>query len=431
MEHLLHYVWKHKLFPLKVLQTTQGLPVEVIDPGLQNSNAGPDFFNAKLKIGGTLWVGNIEIHMLASDWLRHGHQGDKSYDSVILHVVGKADTEVARTNGEPIPQLILTCPETVRTHYQELRDADQYPACYPVISSLPKFTIHSWMTALQTERLEQKAISIGTRLEHCNHNWEDAFFITLARNFGFGLNGDAFEAWAELLPLRALDKHRNDLFQIEAFFFGVAGLLEESDLKPEQEDDYHLRLRREFRYLQRKFEYTQVMDAHQWRFLRLRPENFPSVRLAQLAWLYQHADKLFSRLLEAATLSDVRSLLATRTSAYWESHFNFGRISANKVKTMGEKSLDLIVINTIVPFLYTYGLHKADEQMCERATRFLEELKAEDNHIVRLWEAAGLGVTNAADSQALIQLRKEYCEKRKCLFCRFGYEFLRHKEDHD
>ena len=269
MEHLLHYVWKHKLFPLKVLQTTKGLPVEVIDSGLQNPNAGPDFFNAKLKINGTLWVGNIEIHAHASDWLRHGHHCDKTYDSVILHVVGEADEEIARTNGEQIPQLLLTCPETVKAHYHELCTADQYPACHPVLASLPKLTIHSWLTALQTERLEQKAQLISQRLQHCNNNWEDAFFITIARNFGFGLNGDAFETWAGLLPFRAMDKHRNDLFQIEAFFYGLAGLLEDTFLKKErsqeknkeqekvqnkeqekeQEDEYSVRLCKEFRYL--------------------------------------------------------------------------------------------------------------------------------------------------------------------------------------
>ena len=225
MEHLLHYVWKHKLFPLQILQTTEGLRVEVIDSGLQNSDAGPDFFNAKLKIDGTLWVGNIEIHTHSSDWYRHGHNNDKAYDSVILHVVEEADTEVTRSDGETIPQLRLTCPENIQTHYHELCRADQYPACYSIIGSLSKLTIHSWLTALQTERLEQKAKQITDRLERCNHHWEDAFFITLARNFGFGLNGDAFETWAGLLPFRAIDKHRNDLFQIEAFFFGQAGLL--------------------------------------------------------------------------------------------------------------------------------------------------------------------------------------------------------------
>ena len=427
MEHLLHCVWKHKLFPLKVLQTTNGLPVEVIDPGLQTPNAGPDFFNAKLKIDGTLWVGNIEIHTHSSDWLRHGHDKDKAYDSVILHVVGEADMEVTRTDGGRIPQLILTCPENVQSHYHELCVADQYPACYPIFASLPKLTVHSWLTALQTERLEQKARLITERLKHCNHNWEDVFFVTLARNFGFGLNGDAFETWAGMLPFRAIDKHRNDLFQIEAFFYGLAGLLEDSFLKKGQEDEYSLRLIKEFRYLQRKFEFTQVMNATLWRFLRLRPENFPTVRLAQLAYLYQRGGKLFSRLLEAGTLAEVRTLLEVGTSSYWESHYLFGRTSSQKKKTMGERSKDLIIINTVVPFLYTYGLHKANEGMCERAGRFLEELKAEDNHIIRSWSAAGLPVVSAADSQALIQLQKEYCDRRKCLYCRFGYEYLRHK----
>ncbi len=397
-------------------------------PGLQNPNAGPDFFNAKLKIDGALWVGNIEIHTHSSDWFRHGHDCDKAYDSVILHVVSEADTEITRTNGEQIPQLLLTCPENVQSHYHELCVADHYPACYPILASLPKLTIHSWLTALQTERLEQKAQLIMQRLELCNNNWEDAFFITLARNFGFGLNGDTFETWAGLLPFRALGKHRNDLFQIEAFFYGLAGLLEETFLKKEQEDEYSLRLCKEFRYLQHKFEIGQGMDATLWRFLRLRPENFPHIRLAQLAYLYQKGDKLFSRLLEAETLADVRALLDTRTSPYWENHYLFGRLFfSQKEKTMGERSKDLIVINTVVPFLYTYGLHKADERMCERAARFLEELKAESNHIIRSWSDAGLPVVSAADSQALIQLQKEYCDKRKCLYCRFGYEYLRKK----
>lgn len=260
-----------------------------------------------------------------------------------------------------------------------------------------------------------------------NRNWEDAFFITLARNLGFGLNGDAFETWAGMLPFRAVDKHRNDLFQIEAFFFGQAGLLEESFLKREQEDEYCLRLRKEFRYLQRKFELTQVMDATLWRFLRLRPDNFPHIRLAQLAALYQKVDKLFSQVMEAETLQEVRRLLSTKAAGYWSTHYVFGRTSPEREKPMGEKSQNLIVINTVVPFLYAYGLHKADDRLCERAGRYLEELKAEDNHIIRSWGDAGLPVLSAGDSQALIQLQKEYCDKRRCLFCRFGYEYLRHK----
>lgn len=373
-----------------------------------------------------LWVGNVELHTQASDWFRHGHDRNTAYDNVILHVVGVSDCEVHRTNGDVIAQLQLCCPESVRCRYAELRQAEAYPPCHSILSSLPKLTVHSWLSALQVERFERKAQDIAVRLERCNNHWEDVFFITLARNFGFGLNGDAFETWAGLLPFRAMDKHRNDLFQIEAFFYGLAGLLEETFLKKEQEDEYSLRLCKEFRYLQRKFEIGQGMDATLWRFLRLRPENFPHIRLAQLAYLYQKGDKLFSRLLEAETLADVRTLLDARTSPYWENHYLFGRLSSQKEKAMGERSKDLIIINTVVPFLYTYGLHKADERMCERAGRFLEELKAESNHIIRSWSDAGLPVVSAADSQALIQLQKEYCDKRKCLYCRFGYEYLKH-----
>lgn len=424
MEQLLHYVWKHKIFPLSPLRTTSGLPVEVIDPGLPNTNAGPDFFNAKLKIGGTLWVGNVEVHVQASDWLRHGHDRDKAYDNVILHVVGERNCDVYRTTGEAVPQLVLACPEAVRQRYDELHRTEIRPPCYSILPSLPRLTVHSWMSALQAERFEQKARAIDRRLERYNRHWEDVFFITLSRNFGFGLNGDAFEAWAARLPFRAVDKHRDNLLQVEALFLGQAGLLEEES---DGADDYYPMLQREFRYLQRKFRLPAPMPAEQWRFLRLRPGNFPHVRLAQLAYLYHKEQSLFSRIMEAETLEAVKKILAIRTSTYWEEHYNFRKTSPRREKRVGESALRLIAINTVVPFLYAYGRHKADETLCERATRFLESLKAEDNHITRLWDGAGLPVSTAADSQALLQLQKEYCDKRECLRCRFGYEYLRQK----
>ena len=407
-----------------MLQTTTGEPVEVIDAGLPNTNAGPDFFNAKLKIGGTLWVGNIEVHTLASDWMRHGHDKDAAYDNVILHVAETVDCEVFRANGVPVPQLQLPCPDPVRQRYDELSHAEIYPPCYSILSSLPKLTVHSWLSALQVERFEQKARVIATRLERCNNHWEDVFFITLARNFGFGLNGDAFEAWASRLPFRAIDKHRDDLFQVEAFFFGQAGLLDEE--LPDA-DGYYLKLQKEFRYLQHKFELSVPMTATQWRFLRLRPGNFPHVRLAQLANLYYKERSLFSRIMEADTLEAVRKLLTVTTSPYWEEHFNFRKVSSSREKQVGRNAQNLIIINTVIPFLYAYGLHKADELLCERATGFLESLKAEDNHIIRHWSGAGLPVSTAADSQALLQLQKEYCDKKDCLRCRFGFEYLRRK----
>lgn len=423
MEQLLHYVWKHKIFPLTSLQTIYGQPVEVIDSGLPNGNAGPDFFNAKVKIAGTLWVGNVEIHTQASDWMRHGHHHDKAYDSVILHVVGKSDCDVCRTNGELVPQLLLHCPENILCRYDELRQTEIYPPCYSILGTLPKLTVHSWLSALQVERFEQKSRTIAGRLERCNNHWEDVFFITLARNFGFGLNGDAFEAWANRLPFRAVDKHRDNLFQVEAFFLGQAGLLNEEIA----DDEYYRKLQKEYGYLQHKFEPAAPMTAEQWRFLRLRPGNFPHVRLAQLAYLYHREQSLFSRVMAAETLKDVKEILVTKTSSYWEEHFTFKKTSPRQEKRVGENALNLILINTVIPFLYAYGLHKADALLCERATRFLETLKAENNHVTRLWSGAGLPVFTAADSQALLQLQKEYCDKRDCLRCRFGYEYLRNK----
>ena len=421
MEQLLHYVWKHKIFPLKELKTTTGQQVEVIDTGLANTDAGPDFFNAKLKLDGVLWIGNIEIHERSSDWFKHGHHADAGYNSVILHIASEIDTEISRSNGERIPQIQLICPEAVRTNYKELLETDSYPPCYRIIPSLPHFTAHSWMTALQMERFEQKATLLNERLKRCQGNWEDAFFITLARNFGFGLNGDAFETWAHRLPFRAVDKHRNDLFQIEAIFFGQAGILEDSD-----GDGYYLRLKKEYTYLQHKFGLIP-MDASLWRFLRLRPANFPHIRIAQLACLYHRAYGLLSRIMETETLQGVRDILKGGTSEYWLTHYTFGGSSPSRPKTLSNTSLDLLIINTVVTFLYAYGLHKGNRVLCARAGSFLEELKAENNYITRMWEQCGMKASNAADSQALIQLKKEYCDKKKCLYCRIGYEYLKRK----
>ena len=421
MEQLLHYVWKHKIFSLKELKTTTGQQVEVIDTGLANTDAGPGFFNAKLKLDGVLWIGNIEIHERSSDWFKHGHHADTGYNSVILHIASEIDTEISRSNGERIPQIQLICPEAVRTNYKELLETDSYPPCYRIIPSLSPFTAHSWMSALQMERFEQKATLLNERLKRCQGNWEDAFFITLARNFGFGLNGDAFETWAHRLPFRAVDKHRNDLFQIEAIFFGQAGILEDSD-----GDGYYLRLKKEYTYLQHKFGLIP-MDASLWRFLRLRPANFPHIRIAQLACLYHRAYGLLSRIMETETLQGVRDILKGGTSEYWLTHYTFGGSSPSRPKALSNTSLDLLIINTVVTFLYAYGLHKGNRVLCARAGSFLEELKAENNYITRMWEQCGMKASNAADSQALIQLKKEYCDKKKCLYCRIGYEYLKRK----
>lgn len=420
MEVLLQYLWKHKIFPLKSLQTVAGLPVEVIDSGLWNRDAGPDFFNAKLKIADTLWVGNVEVHQRSSDWFRHGHHHDRAYDSVILHVVSSVDADVQRADGELVPQLVLSCPEGLREHYELLCRSREHPPCMSLLPKLNKLTIHAWMAALQAERLDAKVAVLQSWLTSCNNDWAETLFIALARNFGFGLNGDAFERWSRRLPFRAIDKHRDNLFQVEAFFFGQAGLLD-----AEEGDDYYGRLRKEYLYLAHKFELPPPMEKSLWRLLRLRPANFPYVRLAQLAYLYQRGEVLFSELMEADTLQGLRQLLVTRTSAYWEEHVVFGKPSPRREKLIGRKSVDLLILNTVIPLLHAYALHKGDEQRSVRAQRLLEELKAEDNYITRKWASAGIPIESAADSQALVQLERNYCEKKKCLSCRFGYEFLK------
>ena len=429
MEQLLHYVWKHKLFPLVELKTTDGKPVEVIDPGLHNHNSGPDFFNAKVKISQTLWVGNVEIHDKSSDWFLHGHDKDQAYDNVVLHVTGKPDIEVTNTAGQYIPQMVLEVPSTIRENYEELLRTDQYPPCYQIIPDLTTLNIHAWMAALQTERLEQKTEAIIRRVKRMNGSWENAYFLTLARNYGFGINGDTFEEWATHIPFSAIAHHRDKLFQIEAVFMGQAGLLDINAIPERYQQEalnegYYAKLRNEYLYLAHKFSLCP-MDYKRWKFLRLRPQNFPHIRLSQLANLYYERKTGLSQLVECKDLFSLQSLLSTKVTPYWETHYTFGSISDLNEKNLSPFSMNLLMINTCIPILFAYGRHSAKEALCNRAFDFLEQLKAENNYIIRLWKECGLTVKNAGDSQALIQLKKEYCDKKECLRCRIGYEYLK------
>ena len=430
MEQLLHYTWKHKLWPLTPLTTTDGREVEVIDPGLYNRrNSGPDFFNAKVRVGGTLWVGNVELHQRASDWYLHGHDRDAAYNNVVLHVVGEAYADVLTEEGNYLPQLVLEVPRQVRDNYEQLLHTDQYPPCYRIIPDLPRLTVHSWLAALETERLEQKTEAIRQRAERLDGSWEDAFFVTLARNYGFGINGDAFEQWAYNVPLKAVAHHRDSLFQIEAIFMGQAGLLE-LDTIPEHyqkdalNDGYFARLRNEYQYLAHKFS-LKPMDASQWRFLRLRPQNFPHIRISQLANLYYQQRLGLSTLIECKTVDELKALLRSQVTPYWETHYVFGSLSAKNEKHLSYGSLNLLMINTAIPVLFAVGRHRRREELCDRAFDLLEQLRPENNYIVRMWQQCGLTVRSAGDTQALIQLKKEYCDKRDCLRCRFGYEYLK------
>lgn len=431
MEQLLHYCWKHKMWPLEGLQTTDGRSVEVLDPGLHNRNSGPDFFNAKVKIGGTLWVGNVEIHDKSGDWYVHGHERDVHYNNVVLHVVGVADRDVKTQEGNFVPQMELKVPESVHDNYAELLRTDAYPPCYKVVPKLTQLMIHSWLAALQTERLEQKTVAIAERVRQANGSWEDAFFMTLARNYGFGVNGDAFEEWARHIPLQAVGRHRDDLFQIEAIFMGQAGLLEPAAVPERYQQDaqnegYLDKLRHEYQFLAHKFS-LKPMDFSLWRFLRLRPQNFPHIRISQLANLYYERRASLSALIECKDMVALADLLRTRVTPYWETHYTFGSESIRSAKHLSAASVNLLIINTCIPMLFAYGRHAMKEELCDRAFDFLEQMRAEQNHIIRMWREVGLEVKTAGDSQALIQLKREYCDKRDCLRCRIGYEYLKQR----
>ena len=433
MEKLLHYVWKHKLLPLKALLTTDGQELEIIDPGLANPNAGPDFFNAKVRIGNTVLAGNVEIHLRSSDWFRHGHNTDEAYNNVILHVASVIDCPVTTSNGQQLLQMQLDIPADLHHRYETLQKTEDYPRCFRIIPDLPLFKVHSWMDTLTVERIEERARQVEARLRETNGNWEWALFRTLARNFGFGINGDAFEQWSKRIPLDKIGKHRDELFQIEAIFLGVAGLLQIEALPPESakagsKDDYFLRLQREFTYQQHLFNLTDIMPYSQWKYLRLRPLNFPHIRLAELAWIYHKGTVNLSILKDAMMsskpLTELRRILTATTSEYWHTHLMFGRAVEERQLCLSEASQNLIIINTVIPVLYANAMNHDNWTLREKVLDLLRQLPAERNYIIRQWEECGMKVTNAADSQALIQLKKQYCDRRDCLRCSFGYEYL-------
>lgn len=437
MEHLLQYAWKHKFFPLEGLTTTDGRPLEVLNTGLQNTDSGPDFSGAVIKIDGVEWVGNVEMHLRTSDWFKHGHQTDPAYDNIILHVACEVDMELHYPNGSLVPQLQFAIPDEVKDNYVQLLNNEHSPRCANVISYIPKFTIHSWMSSLQVERLEMRTQQIMERREKLGKNWEDTFFVTVARNFGFGKNGDAFERWAQSIPMSAVGKHRDSLFQIEAIFFGQAGLLDDEvpmakgpkSQSANADTAYYDKLRREYNYLKQKFS-LQPIERKAWKFFRLRPQNFPHIRIAQLAMLYYEQKMNMSKVFEAKSVEDIERLFDTHVSDFWQTHYSFtSEESTVSEKHLSQSSIHLIIINSVAPLLFAYGRYKNDDPLCERAIELWENIKAESNRIIRDWTNAGIKPEHAADSQALIQLTRNYCDRRDCIRCRFGNEYIRRNPD--
>ncbi|MDY6099527.1 MAG: DUF2851 family protein [Bacteroidaceae bacterium] len=401
MEKLLHFAWKHKILPLRPLLTTEGESVEVIDPGQANRNQGADFFNAKVKIGQTVWAGYVEIHVKASDWFRHGHHEDARYNNVVLHVVQTADAQAVTQDGKALPTLQIDFPAHMLTRYQELCQTDDYPRCHRVVASIPSLKVHSWMEQLLAERLDGKSARILKRVKESRGDWEQAAFATLARSFGFGINGELLEEWAAHVPLAAAAKHRNNLLQVQALFLGTAGLI--GHLGPHDGCDAQ-KAEAEYAYLAHKFS-LPAPPPFLWRYLRTRPYNFPHLRILQLAAVFHHGGAQLHALLEA---SDTALLQRCLQGA-----------------PLSVSAIRLIAINTVAPLLYAYGQAQGNDTLVSRAMDLLESLPAENNYIIRQWSACGLEAGTAAHSQALIQLKREYCDRYDCLRCHFGYEYLK------
>ncbi len=419
-EEFLHYIWQYRLYnPDLVLQT--GEQAEVLHPGIHNLDSGPDFFNAKVRIGETIWAGNVEIHIHSSDWKRHNHQQDISYDNVIMHVVWRDDTPVLRMNGSEIPTLALDglYNENSWKNYLRFMASQQWIPCDTMISGVDTFIRNAWFDRVLVERLERKALQVEHILSLTNNDWAHTFYRLLARNMGFKLNNQAFEMLAQSLPYPFLARHADDLFQIEAMVFGQAGLLGSSFT-----DEYPLKLKKEYEFLKNKFDLKPI-DAHLWRFMRLHPGNFPTLRLAQFASIIHHSGSMISELFNSDDVNTFYNLFSVEASEYWNTHYNFEKASAFRKKTLGRSSVDLLVINLVAPILLAYGRRKGDTLMTGKPIDILMQLKGEENSIIRKWAELGVDVSNAASTQALLELKTNYCDLKKCLNCRIGNYLLR------
>ena len=420
-EDLLHYVWKTQKFNLKQLETKSGSTLQILDFGVHNYDSGPDFLQAKIRLNETLWIGNIEIHVFASDWIKHNHHSDISYENVILHVVYKCDHDLLRKDGSPIPVLELAGripPVLFKTYFKLLREELWVP-CQNLIENVPEPIKIISIESLAIERLIVKASHFLQVLTQNNNDWEQSFYICLLSGFGSRVNKNAFHQLGLALPLKLLLKHRDDRFILESLLYGTAGLL---DFEPHSA--YPIALKKEFRFLASKYALKPIRKQF-WKFMRMRPVNFPTIRISQFANLLQENPFLLRKILEAENVVDLKNLFNIRASDYWTDHFVFDKESIPSIKFMGTDMIDSIVINIIAPFIFMYGQQLSNEKYKMKALHFLEELKPEKNKIITMWRKLGLKPSNSLQTQGLIQLKKTKCDAKRCLECKIGHAILR------
>ncbi|MBC6999570.1 DUF2851 family protein [Cytophaga sp. FL35] len=417
-EDLLHFIWKYKKLGLDNLVTTDGEQIEIIKTGTHNHLAGPDFFNAQVKIGRQLWVGNLEVHLKSSDWYAHSHERDPNYQNVILHVVWDHDTEVFGSANIPLPTLELRhfISKTLLANYQNLFDQRnvKFINCEKSIGTVDRFHLDNWMERLYLERLRRKSKEIEKLLEMSQNDWEQVLFVLLLKSFGSKINGEAFVGLSKVVNFKTVRKLRGNILSLESVFYGALKLLESDTIT----DDYFLALREEYNYQKLKF---NIQDEVVLKpdFFKLRPVNFPTIRLSQLAYLYHKEDRLFSTLMNLGDVSQVYEFLNVSTHPYWIDHYTFGKQSAKRMKQLSKNFMDLLIVNAIIPLKFTYlkVTGKADN---DEFFSFLTKIKPEKNTIISNFENAGLSATNAWQSQSLIELYQNYCSKNECLQCQIG-----------
>jgi len=421
-EEFLYYIWQNRLMMNGPLILESGEELEIIHPGLRNFESGPDFYNARIKIGNILWAGNIEIHVHASDWKKHHHQGNLAYDNILLHVVQTSDLPIFRLDGSPMPTLVMQgkYPQEYYQHFENLmQGAHTFIPCGQQFSDVPDIHVNAWLERTLTERLETRFEELQVLHQKCDKRWVVSLYHLLAKAFGFKVNAVPFELLANVVPYDLMLKHRGQSEKLESIYFGQSGLL----LQPSK-DPYAERLNKEYKYFRTKY-HLKSISPHLWKYGGLRPANFPTLRISQFSMLQSLNENLFDRILQTIEFSDLVSIFDVNASDYWYHHYRFGMSSEPQIKRLGKDGIQHLIINAVIPFLFFYGKVQHLPILCDKAIFWMEKCPPEKNKVIRSWENIGQYGLNAGRTQALLHLKKNYCDNKKCVNCGIGNYLLK------
>lgn len=422
-EEFLHYLWKCCLYDEDTLCDNDGNKIIVLHPGEYNRDSGPDFFNSRISIAGTEWAGNVEIHTRSSHFDSHGHNRDNAFNNVILHVVAENDKRIFNARGEELLTVEMKFDAALYDKYLNLVNYPNVIACQNDIGKLDIFYIKHWLNSLVVERLMEKSASVLKIYSMTGNDWEETFYRVLTRYFGFRVNTEPFEMLANALPFKIIRKHTDNRFQVESLLFGTAGMLDEGLFREALDDQYYKDLIREYKVLSSKYS-LQPLHGWIWKFSRLRPVNFPTLRISQLSAMLAVTGGLFSRTLETSDVKQLKEMFGVSASDYWDDHYVFGKKSRRIPKNTGTQATEILLINAVIPVIFAYGQFRDQRDVCEKALNILENIHPEENSLINEWKSSGIDSESAFYTQGLIQLRNEYCRKRRCLDCRIGSKLI-------